>query len=73
MKCTVAIVLLSASIASAQVDQGGYPDCQNGPLSDNTVCDSSAAPADRAAALVQAMTLDEKFANLVEYVWRSTS
>lgn len=68
MNRAITIALLSGFYAYAQVDQGGYPDCQNGPLSDNTVCDSSAAPADRAAALVQAMTLDEKFANLVELV-----
>jgi hypothetical protein len=44
-----------------------YPNCINGPLASNTVCDVTAAPADRAAALVKAMTVAEKLDNLVEY------
>lgn len=46
-----------------------YPNCINGPLANNTVCDVTAAPADRAAALVKAMTVAEKLDNLVEYVF----
>jgi beta-D-xylosidase 4 len=45
-----------------------YPDCVNGPLASNTVCDMKASPPDRAAALVKAMNITEKLANLVEYV-----
>ncbi|CAI4218474.1 unnamed protein product [Parascedosporium putredinis] len=37
-----------------------FPDCENGPLADNLVCDVTASHADRAAALVEAMTIDEK-------------
>jgi beta-D-xylosidase 4 len=40
-----------------------FPDCANGPLSNNTICDTSADPLTRATALVNAMTLEEKFAN----------
>lgn len=43
-----------------------FPDCQQGPLADNTVCDTSASPAQRAAALVKAMPLKDKFQNLVD-------
>ena len=43
-----------------------FPDCVNGPLANNTVCDAKAAPADRAAALVKAMDISEKLVNLVE-------
>ncbi|CAK7200632.1 hypothetical protein SEUCBS139899_003330 [Sporothrix eucalyptigena] len=42
-----------------------FPDCVNGPLANNTVCNTKASPSARAAALVKAMTLDEKLVNLV--------
>ena len=38
-----------------------FPDCVNGPLSNNTVCDTKAPAAARAQALVAALTVDEKF------------
>ena len=38
-----------------------FPDCGNGPLRKNTVCDTSASVRDRATALVKAMNIDEKF------------
>jgi hypothetical protein len=44
-----------------------FPDCVNGPLASNKVCDPSVPAAERAAALVAAMTLQEKMVNLVEY------
>ncbi|OAA62300.1 glycoside hydrolase family 3 [Cordyceps fumosorosea ARSEF 2679] len=40
------------------------PDCTRDPLCGNDVCDPSKSLADRAAALVRAITLDEKAANL---------
>lgn len=43
-----------------------YPDCANGPLKSNLVCDSSANPEARAAALVAAMSNSEKLANLIK-------
>lgn len=43
-----------------------YPDCANGPLRSNLVCDTSAAPAARAAALVAAMNTNEKLDNLIK-------
>ncbi|KAH0151170.1 1,4-beta-D-xylosidase, partial [Aureobasidium melanogenum] len=58
-----ALALLGAG-ASAQTftgtAQGGFPDCVNGPLSNNTVCDKSADPVARAKALVAAFTVAEK-------------
>jgi len=41
-----------------------FPDCISGPLSNNGVCDSSADPLTRATALIGALTLEEKFANM---------
>lgn len=62
-----------------------FPDCENGPLSNNTVCDSSAGVTERARALVAVLTNDEKFnltgstspgvprLGLPSYVWWSKS
>lgn len=36
------VVLALAIGASAQLEGRGFPDCQNGPLKNNTVCDKSA-------------------------------
>lgn len=36
-----------------------FPDCENGPLSKTLVCDTSARPHDRAAALVSMFTFEE--------------
>jgi hypothetical protein len=48
---------------------GTYPDCANGPseLTSNLVCDTTASPADRAAAIIDVWTIDEKLSNLNEY------
>ncbi|KAK6833795.1 hypothetical protein PG987_008489 [Apiospora arundinis] len=39
-----------------------FPDCQTGPLSSNAVCNTKASVADRAKALVAALTIEEKIA-----------
>lgn len=41
--------------------QAAFPDCVNGPLKNNTVCNTSASTKDRASALVAALTNEEKF------------
>ena len=41
------------------------PDCVNGPLAANKICDKNAAPPERAAALVAAMEETEKLDNLM--------
>lgn len=45
-----------------------YPDCVNGPLASNLVCDPQAPQADRAAALVTALNITEKLSLLIKYV-----
>jgi hypothetical protein len=67
------MVNLAACLAVAILTnptRGGlvYPDCVNGPLKSNLVCNTSATPAARAAALVAAMSNSDKLANLVKYV-----
>jgi beta-D-xylosidase 4 len=63
----VLAVSLGALVAPAR---GGvkYPDCRNGPLRSNLVCDTSASPEARASALVAAMNNNEKLANLIKFV-----
>lgn len=42
------------------IAQSAFPDCTNGPLKNNTVCNPNASTRDRAQALVSALTLEEK-------------
>ena len=58
-----ALVLLGASLVSTTHAIG--PDCVNGPLKTNKICDVTASPAERAAALVEVMETQEKLDNLV--------
>lgn len=55
-KTVVMQVLLASAVSSAL-----FPDCQTGPLANNTVCDTTASTSARAAALVAALTNEEKF------------
>lgn len=59
-----ALVVIGASLMNAAIG----PDCVNGPLKDNKICDVSAAPAERAAALVAALLTSEKLDNLMRCV-----
>ncbi len=66
LRCALACTLTASGVVGFQ-----YPDCVNGPLATNTVCDTTASPPVRAAALVKAMNIGEKLSNLVEYVLHS--
>ncbi|KAK3954320.1 glycoside hydrolase superfamily [Pseudoneurospora amorphoporcata] len=43
-----------------------FPDCINGVLAKTKACDSTASAPDRAASLVEQLTIDEKLVNLVD-------
>ena len=45
--------------------QPGFPDCNRSPLCSNLIYNPSASPVDRVAALLSALTAQEKIANLV--------
>jgi beta-D-xylosidase 4 len=62
---------IAAFALISNVSGDRYPNCVSGPLSNNSVCRMGLDPAQRAAALVAVMTLDEKLVNLVEYAARS--
>lgn len=55
-KTFVAQAVLASSATAAL-----FPDCQSGPLANNTVCDPSADTLTRAQALVAVLTNEEKF------------
>ncbi|ETN38164.1 uncharacterized protein HMPREF1541_07788 [Cyphellophora europaea CBS 101466] len=48
------------ALLSLGVHAQDHPDCESGPLSNNSVCDTSLPPRQRAQALVDAFTLQEK-------------
>lgn len=54
-----------AAVFITGVRGGVLPDCTKTPLSSNKICDTTATPRDRAAALVAAMQSNEKLANIV--------
>lgn len=62
------ILGLSAVVHGIDLPFQSYPDCVNGLLAENAVCDTALSPQARAAALVAAMTEEEKLQNLVRYV-----
>ncbi|KAI1825552.1 putative xylan 1,4-beta-Xylosidase [Xylaria intraflava] len=59
-------LLLGGALLAAAVDavdplpNQSHPDCKNGPLAGNKVCDPSADPVTRAKALLSALTIQEK-------------
>lgn len=53
----IAVLVLLSVVAGDDIE---WPDCVNGPLSKNTICDASASHADRAKALVAELTIAEK-------------
>ncbi|KAF7514945.1 hypothetical protein G7054_g14873 [Neopestalotiopsis clavispora] len=57
LRGTALSLLVSGAAAAGHL----FPDCVNGPLSNNTVCDTSASVLDRAKALVAVLTTAEKF------------
>ena len=71
MKSTWSLVLGAAGAVNAQYF-APFPDCVNGLLASNKVCDATLSPPARAAALVAALTIDEKLQNIIRCVTRST-
>ncbi|KAF9820640.1 hypothetical protein IEO21_01343 [Rhodonia placenta] len=57
------VLLALSCLALAGQAFGAFPDCANGPLTTNTVCDTSATPLERATALISLFTLEEKINN----------
>ncbi|KAL0959068.1 hypothetical protein HGRIS_014368 [Hohenbuehelia grisea] len=62
------IKAIFASLLSVAVNAQfnfSFPDCANGPLKSNAVCDTTRSPAERAKALISLFTVDELIANTV--------
>lgn len=64
------VLALSAAVTTV-AGQGSlgtpFPNCVDGLLATNQVCNFTLPPPERAAALVAAMTTEEKLQNLVRY------
>jgi beta-D-xylosidase 4 len=65
-----ALVLLGASLVST-IHAAIGPNCANGPLKSNKICDVKASASERAAALVAAMQTSEKLDNLMRCALKS--
>ncbi|KAF2878576.1 glycosyl hydrolase family 3 N terminal domain-containing protein [Massariosphaeria phaeospora] len=61
------VAVLASSILVHCQDVKDYGPCLTSSLRDNDVCDSYLEPSERARALVAAMTIEEKLANLVDH------
>lgn len=61
----LAVVPVLSLLFSAAMAGNPFPDCVNGPLASNLVCNTSANFLDRAQALVNEMTLEEMVNNTV--------
>jgi len=60
------LVIAAAGLAVAQnAAFQNFPDCENGLLAKNKVCDRTLPPPARAAALVAALNSDEKLQNII--------
>ena len=70
-KFTAAVGMALAQV-TLTLGQRTLPDCSSGLLASNSICDTTATPAERAAALVSAMNTEEKLANLVRSVQADT-
>jgi len=71
MKLPSATYVVGLLLLASQPSSATLPDCVNGPLKSNKVCDVTASPADRASALVDAMESSEKLQNIVRYIMRN--
>ncbi|PCH44282.1 glycoside hydrolase family 3 protein [Wolfiporia cocos MD-104 SS10] len=59
----MAVLLALSTLALAGQAFASFPDCATGPLANNTVCDTSATPIERATALISLFTFEEKVNN----------
>ena len=63
---TMALLLTSFALSIAAGSRAqGFPDCVNGPLASNAVCDTSLGHVERARALVEELTVAEMINNTV--------
>ncbi|KAF7437427.1 hypothetical protein PC9H_004266 [Pleurotus ostreatus] len=58
-------IVLVACLCPHFILAAGFPDCANGPLKNNTVCDTSKSARERAQAVISLFTDDELMSNMV--------
>lgn len=67
-KVLAAAVGVAVAHATLALGVRTLPDCTSEPLASNGICDTTASPGERAAALVAAMNQAEKLNNLMRSV-----
>lgn len=72
MKLHPVTYFVGVGLTATHLSFAAFPDCVNGPLKSNKVCDVTETPANRASALVQAMQPNEKLQNIIRYVARDS-
>jgi len=63
---TSSVLFLTASLLCSSAQGLTWPNCDDGTLADNDVCNTDLPPSNRAAALVKAMNMNEKLRNFVK-------
>ncbi|KAG1730244.1 glycoside hydrolase family 3 protein [Suillus paluster] len=58
-------IALVSALAAGSVSGYGFPDCKNGPLAGNPVCDTALDPITRATSLIELFTVPELIYNTV--------
>jgi len=69
MKLSSVTYFVALAFSTLELSRAALPDCVNGPLKSNKVCNVTESPANRAAALVEVMQSSEKLQNIVRYVF----
>lgn len=69
MSFSAAALGLAMMATAQQQPPNPYPDCVNGPLASSKICDLTASPSERAAALVEMMEPSEKLDNIIRFVY----
>jgi beta-D-xylosidase 4 len=65
MKSSLLSGIALAGLAATQQYPYQFPNCEDGIIASNKVCDRSLSPSERAAAIVEALNITEKLGNLV--------
>jgi xylan 1,4-beta-xylosidase len=68
MKSSLLSSIAFAGLAVSQQYPYHFPNCEDGTIASNKVCDRGLSPPERAAAIVEALNITEKLGNLIRYV-----
>ena len=64
MARSLATSFAALSLLASSASAAPFPDCADGALKNNSICDASLTPRERVAGLLEALTVEEKIANV---------